>query len=232
LQFNDTKQQWALSDLKLLAEVKNEGNPCSSLAFPWFVCGPARLSTWIADESFVLKGTERIPSPTGDLIRVHFFYDKSRRNSKYTPGDYDVPNLVQSGHIDLDPAHSYRVMAHSFRIKAGTIEYTEVGTMEYDLGTDIPILKTSTVESVDVPREKLGPVSTREVHTYKIEYNVPVSAEECRLAHFGLPEPAGVTWPSPRRWYLWFIGIGAGCLAVAVYFWRRAQRRVLKPTPD
>ncbi|HXG09858.1 MAG TPA: hypothetical protein VNK04_08730, partial [Gemmataceae bacterium] len=40
----------------------------------------------------------------------------------------------------------------------------------------------------------------------------PLDEAEFRLSAFGLPEPLGVTWSKPTRWYLWLSLAGALCL--------------------
>jgi hypothetical protein len=216
---------WLLSKLDLTKTAVGEVDFCSKLAVPWDICGPARLSGWMLDPSFVVTSASVVGAGPGRVIRVHFVYEHAKRNKNTVPGDRDVPDVIRSGHIDFDAEHSYCILAHEFQIQSGAIEYIERGQMSYRFGDLVPVLRERTLESSPVTRPQGGSLSQREVSTYAMEYNVSVADDELRLSYFDLPEPMGVTWPSPIRWYLWFIGAGVACLAGGVYLWRRVESR-------
>ncbi|MBA2227964.1 hypothetical protein H0921_17535 [thermophilic bacterium 2918] len=48
---------------------------------------------------------------------------------------------------------------------------------------------------------------------------------EFTLSAFGLPEPVGVEWERPVRWYLWLMLAGMVCLvAGGVFYWLSRRR--------
>lgn len=65
---------------------------------------------------------------------------------------------------------------------------------------------------------------------YQTDYQLEAPAylppdTEFTLSAFGLPEPKGIVWDRPSRWYLWFIAAAVLALAVAGYLRYRSQRR-------
>ncbi|GIW85246.1 MAG: hypothetical protein KatS3mg107_0906 [Gemmataceae bacterium] len=48
---------------------------------------------------------------------------------------------------------------------------------------------------------------------------------EFRLSAFGLPEPVGVEWERPVRWYLWLMLAGVVCLLAGGVFYSLSRRR-------
>ncbi len=67
----------------------------------------------------------------------------------------------------------------------------------------------------------------RPVLQYQVEELVKVQLhkEDFTLTAFGLPEPVGVEWERPVRWYLWLMLAGVVCLvAGGVFYWLSRRR--------
>ncbi len=219
------KGDWRLREVKVLNDANEEIQYSSIIAFPWLIGNRVPLRLWLADDSFVVKRAEQIQDGSADLVRVHFVYDREKRGSTLVKGKIDIPDNIQDGYVDLEPANCYRVMSYEYRLKTPGLTYTARGNLEYGLLDGFPLLKKQTVEYPEFLSDKVGPMSGREIATCTVEYNADVPDDEFRLSYYGLPEPNGVIWPSQTRWYLWFIAAGIVCLAGAAYFWHRAQRR-------
>jgi hypothetical protein len=59
----------------------------------------------------------------------------------------------------------------------------------------------------------------------------PFHVTEFTLSAFGLPEPEGIVWEKPIRWYLWFIGAAVVSLVIGWYFFRRMKKPTISPAP-
>jgi hypothetical protein len=222
---------WSLLDLKLAKNTAADPDIFALSILPWLAQNGVRLAFWIADDSFVVKKTEAIHGEAGELLRVHFAYDRSKRKEAYVRGKSAFPDYMESGYIDLDPMRSYRVVGYEYHLKDSQSQFADRAVFEYDGSTEIPILRKVTTLAPQVRHQSLGVLSSKNVSEYTTEYNVAVDDEDFRLSHFGLPEPAGVAWPAPTRWYLWFILVGVMSLLVGAFFWRRAQRRKVDTAP-
>lgn len=207
---------WLLTDLKSKAGEQIDEKTRFAVTCPWLVCGNIWLPDWIADGSFVVSRAEAIGA---NLLRVHFTYDKSRKQSS------DAPDHVKSGYIDFDPGHSHRTMGYEYHLKTPFSEGTERGTFEYLENEGLPLLKKITAETPEMRGAKFGLRSSKDIQTYKIEYNVAIPDEEFRLSFYGLPEPTGVTWKRPVPIYLWLL-LGAGLVAMLALGARYLARRM------
>lgn len=211
---------WLLTELKQTPKDEAE---CQKFRFsschPWLTCGNVWLPEWLADGSFVITRTEQLKdrAATG-LVRIHFVYDEARRQFS------GVPIQVQSGHIDFDPTHSYRVMGYEYQVKSKVSEYVERGVCDYDVVDGIPVLKARTRECPEV-RSKFGLLHGKDVETFQIQHNVDVPDDEVRLSFYGLPEPVGVTWKKPTPTYVWLL-LAAGVCATLAFGFRYVARRV------
>jgi hypothetical protein len=216
---------WLLKDLKQTPKDETELQAFRfHAAHPWLTCGNVWLPDWLRDGSFVITRTEsRSDHGEAGRLRIHFATDVSRRR---LPG---APDHIPSGFIDFDPARSYRVLGYEYCRKSKVSEGLERGVFGYDVGDDLPVLKSRTVER-EMRNVKFGLLNGKEIETFAIQPNLDVPDDEFRLSYYGLPEPVGVTWKKPTPLYWWLL-LGAGvCAALAVGFRYLARRRRAVPS--
>jgi hypothetical protein len=187
---------------------------------PWLVAGNVLLSQWLPDASFIITRVEDLPGrPGNQLLRAYFVCEPTRRQSS------DLPEYVQSGYVDFDAAHSYRPVSYEYHVKNKVIMNGVMrGTLDYEAGGGIPLLKVMTSED-EAETVWKGSISGKEIHTFSnLNYNGDVHEEEFRLSYYGLPEPVGVTWKKPTPTYAWIL-IGAGVSAVIAFVLGYLARR-------
>jgi hypothetical protein len=201
------------------AQTLNEGHDQGAL--PWLLCYNIQVLSWIQDPSFSITRVERPQNGRGDSpVRVHFWNDASKRRWA------EAPQHIQSGHMDFDAAHSYRVTGYEFIVKSQVSEGVVRGLMEYEVGEGIPVLMMKTEEQPGWQGKGWGRFSAKSTWTYTIKYNTPVPDQELRLSYYGLPEPA---WAKGRRsvpayaWILLAAGV-VGALAASLRFYVRRRR--------
>lgn len=88
-------------------------------------------------------------------------------------------------------------------------------------GSQLPVCKSITFISKDE--------ATKKIQTdFKMEFSDYSSAvpgdEIFRLSHYGLPEPARVSWTQALPTYLWLIIVAVGLLFAALLLYRRSRR--------
>jgi hypothetical protein len=188
---------------------------------PWLACANIFLPDWVADDCFVVRGTDLVQVDSGEhVLRIEFAHNEAKR----TKLGKDVVIVVTSGHIDVDPAKRYRVTGYRFAYKTKQSEGTETGAFRYADKNTLPLLVEASIEKPNVKSSAFGTGNFRETYSYKIEYNCEVPDREFRLSNYGLPEPVGVTWRKPTPTYIWLLAAAGICGALAIglrYFVRR-----------
>lgn len=81
---------------------------------------------------------------------------------------------------------------------------------------DLPIV------AKNVWRGSWEPKNVSHHYEYSIKKIPAPSESDFTLSAFGLPEPAGVTWPK-SRWYLWFAAMAAGAFGLGWFLRRKAK---------
>lgn len=217
LQKTKANAPWVLKNIKLreLDEAGKKLLPRN--AFPWLRCGNVWLPDWLLDPSFVVTKTVKTEGAAGTpRLKLHFKYDPARRQSDDM---LKVPEHIHSGFIEFEPESSFRITSYEYHTNSPGFESVERAEFDYQPGDGLPILKSVSVQRRDTG-PKLGVVNSKELETYKIEYDATVPDEEFRLSFYGLPEPTGLTWPK-SRYYMWFIGLG---LAAVISGWLLLRR--------
>ncbi|MEJ5276782.1 MAG: hypothetical protein WHU94_12805, partial [Thermogemmata sp.] len=128
---------------------------------------------------------------------------------------------AQGGLLVLDPSRSWSLCRAEIRSQylgdKGPTDISEVVVMETRVGKSgypIPVRWTYQYEGVMVTRE----------YDLRDEGVEPLE-REFTLSAFGLPEPVGVEWERPVRWYLWLMLAGVVCLvAGGVFYWLSRRR--------
>jgi hypothetical protein len=178
------------------------------------------LKELIEMPQFQLTTFQTMKSENDELVEVVFEFKYKENEEEQLRRD--AKRSYKAGRLLLDPNRFWCVRESEVYWKfAGTPGVTRTRCVE--MGTarnSLPWPKHIVVEGED------GDVKTRQ--EIKCELDVPSplpGAEEFRMSHYGLPEPAGVTWPKPTPWYLWFIAMGVVCLGLGIFFRRRVQWR-------
>jgi hypothetical protein len=209
---------WLLSELTSAEKVEESDRFRYMYCCPWLSCNSGWLPRWLADACFVLQTVEEKDDDVGRrFLRISFLNDETKRKSAPFPG-------VVSGYIDVEPAHSHRLLAYDFKTKDKVSEGREQATFEYEPGKGLPVLKKKIIEW-PINTGKFGIGKGKEIQTYKMEFGATVADERFRLSYYGLPEPVGVAWKKPVPIYVWFLLGAGGCIAAATILRYAARRR-------
>lgn len=215
---------WLISTFRdhvSLATHINEDSLC-----PWMtLAGSIQVYLLFKHDHVIIDKVEPIQQAGQDsIVKVTFTF---RKSTSQTPDGYW--QYVKSGVLELDPAHSYRPVKYQIRTAGPLEETTMVGSLEYEPGDGIPILKKMTDHSEGRSKRK-GNVWGKTVSTFSnVEYNGKVNEEDFRLSTYGLPEPVGVEWPKKSRVWLWLIGGTILAALLAVFFRYLRQRTSATP---
>ncbi|MGH7170493.1 MAG: hypothetical protein ACRELG_09480 [Gemmataceae bacterium] len=215
---------WLLTDLKMGSD--NDAMKRireTTVVFSWMIiCDNVSVPDLIRDPGFVISRIEELAGKPGSKpLRVHF------RNGGWQEQSANGNQCVQSGFIDFDAGHAYRIRGYQVHWKDRDSEGDRKGVMEYEEGEGIPLLKTMVQEWPEQHSKKRGLVSSKVATSFKNTYNSGPSDEEFRLSHYGLPEPMGVKpLPKSRTW-LWVLAAAVATAALAILFaWlKRRQTR-------
>jgi hypothetical protein len=219
LKKSKTEGKWSLIQWKPIKEGDEKRDFAAKIACPWLVVGNVWLPDFLGDDSFVIQGVQAIQDKSPPkVIRVSFRVDPARRKSA------DAPEDIRSGSIDFDPECFFRPTQWEFNRKSKSSEGIERGVLTYENEKGVPILKAISNEVPELRSQKYGTRSRKEVFKFQYEHNAPIADLEFRLSYYGIPEPDGIVWETPSRWYLWFIGIAAVSLIVGFYLVRRSRR--------
>ncbi|MBI1831626.1 MAG: hypothetical protein HYR84_09275 [Planctomycetes bacterium] len=187
--------------------------------------GPFRASSlWLPAfmkaKGLIISNPKSIDGPSGKLVRFEIGHDHTmearRRPSK--------------GWVVLDPSQWWRVCESEVHIiYPGSPEYDlAYCSVECELHNGMPILKRVTTRIKSSLKGKFFDQEGTEDYSIDREDS---DAADFRLTAFGLPEPVGVHWPKPTRWWLW-ISLGAvGTAACALLFFK-LRKRYQSPDPE
>jgi hypothetical protein len=163
-----------------------------------------------------------------DLVQIEFdnSHELALSSDKKSGKKFDP---IQAGSLLLDPNRYWCVRACELRNKYINADAKiKVDVELRDLSAKFPVPKRI-VESNDQTR----PMGERLLVTFVTDFDLhePLHLppdDAFTLSAFGLPEPLGVTWSKPTRWYLWLSLAGALCLGGSgVFYWlkRRAAAK-------
>lgn len=214
---------WVLKDLKMGEKHSANKVGMSGVALPWVRVPGFSISAdkLLRDSHTVIVRSEAIAGAAGSpLLRVHF------------TSVSNVPAGGISGYLDLDPGHFHRITGYAWHVTRKSGDSDLKGTVEYESGEGIPIVKRITVESPE--RELKGKnkesvrVSSNDVQVFDIKYNGDVHDSEFYLSSFGIQEPVGIIAPAKPRTWLW-VALAALAFALlgVLFTWlkRRAAAR-------
>jgi hypothetical protein len=181
----------------------------------WTTVDNVRLADLVREPNFRVTGAKAIERDGAELIQIDF-------DNTHVPAA-PLYILIQSGMLLLDPDRFWMLRGFDVRDRSAQGEHSSKG--EYEVrssSTKAPIPKR--LVQVSKGLMKGGRVMTITKEYDLSEVTTPPGEEEFTLSAFGLPEPQGVIWQKPSRWYLWFIGVGVACLVIGAYLWHRLHR--------
>ncbi|MEJ5276058.1 MAG: hypothetical protein WHU94_09120 [Thermogemmata sp.] len=190
-----------------------------------FVLYKISLEQLVKQPGFEVVHAEQIDKGQQQLVRVEF------RSPKKVAvlGSSSIDYCYENGWIIFDPERYWIPLEYKASVTwlgAQEIKTEEHGAMEYTkISHELPVLKQMDGR-IKGKSTKGIPVELDFVFRteYLIREYVP-SVEEFTLSAFGLPEPVGVEWERPVRWYLWLMLAGVVCLvAGGVFYWLSRRR--------
>ncbi|MEM4721704.1 MAG: hypothetical protein QXT73_06570 [Candidatus Methanomethylicaceae archaeon] len=190
-----------------------------------FVLYKISLEQLVKQPGFEVVHAEQIDKGQQQLVRVEF------RSPKKVAvlGSSSIDYCYENGWIIFDPERYWIPLEYKASVTwlgAQEIKTEEHGAMEYTkISHELPVLKQMDGR-IKGKSTKGIPVELDFVFRteYLIREYVP-SVEEFTLSAFGLPEPVGVEWERPVRWYLWLTLAGMVCLvAGGVFYWLSRRR--------
>ena len=137
--------------------------------------------------------------------------------------------LIQSGKVVLQKKQGWLPIRFEIRQNIGAgeaeVQIDFIGKIEYStdqLGIPLPTLFH---DKMTATRKGAPPMLALRVRT--IEWNAKTDSsfiKECRLSHYGLPEPPAIR-AAQWNWGTWLLLVfGVAIVAiVAIYFWRRSK---------
>jgi hypothetical protein len=148
----------------------------------------------------------------------------------------DNPKKGMNAYFLFDPANYWCLL--ECEVNAGNPEIGKTTFRmknEIEIVHNLPVIKKYTfLNETKAP----GVADIREGEQefdLRLAHNVPDL--DLTMTAFGLPEPHGIVWPTPTRWYIWFMGIAAASVGLGWYLRRRVVARnnttpTVKPKPS
>ncbi|HEY7314871.1 MAG TPA: hypothetical protein VH643_36330 [Gemmataceae bacterium] len=191
-------------------------------ALPWLaICDNVSVPELIRDPSFVILRIEKLAgTPGSQPLRIQF------RNEGWRQQPKSATQCVQSGFIDFDAGHSYRIMGYEVHWKDQISEGDRKGVLDYEEDKGIPLLKSMEQEWPEQHSKKRGLISSKNTTSLKYTYNSGPSDEEFRLSHYGLPEPIGVKPPERPHTWLWLLIAAVVMAGLGLFFAYLKRQRV------
>ena len=179
--------------------------------------------------------TETVPeTDDGKWVRIRFSFRNDPQEKD--PARRADPDF--EGTAVLDTAACWVVKRAELKLSyLGNQSAEQTMDNEYRIGSDaVPIPVRATRRSVffaDPQRSKRLFEDTEE-STFEYARQETVPEVEFSLTALELPEPVGVTFPQPTRWYLWLslAGIASLGTAVALFKFATRHREVWPPSKD
>jgi hypothetical protein len=161
----------------------------------------------VSDPKFTVTATTPL---TDGLVRIRYQYEGI------------------AGELDCDPARHYMIRRGRATEKNPAVQY--------DLSHERQLGSPELNGEVIVSRLEYEVTSNRGAHFRDVtNYSYPdqsktgeLGDERFRLSAYGLPEPEGVVWDTPRRWLPYWLA-GAGVLIVLVTTWLLRRARWARP---
>ncbi|GIW85299.1 MAG: hypothetical protein KatS3mg107_0959 [Gemmataceae bacterium] len=178
------------------------------------------VAVLVCRPTFRILRMELLHRESEKLVRMEFdnTHPLELRSKDFEP--------IQSGVLLFDPGRYWCVRGCELNSKYINADSKITVAIELqDRSDNFPVPKriTSTSNQVRTGGERLRVAWITEYDIFEPS-RLP-SDEEFTLSAFGLPEPVGVEWEGPVRWYLWLTLAGVVCLvAGGVFYWLSRRR--------
>jgi hypothetical protein len=158
----------------------------------------------IASPEFKVLSVSQIEMAGEVLVRVDYHLG-------WEPSPSNAIRLVGRGTVWLDPKHFWVMRKSEYKLKYGVkgVIRNETASYDYDFASDgFPIIKHAI--AVDDSKNEEAAIE----HSYSLQLT-DVAEHEFTMTVFGLPEPVGVIWPQPVKWWIWLSLAALGALVLA-----------------
>lgn len=170
------------------------------------------LPNLLKDPDFRIKSVRPQGASEANLIRFDFEYPKAPE--KYPPGSGSV--MIEGGWVLLDARHDWipiEYLVHKNHPSGYTIHSrTEIK----EDGDGRPLIHRITTRWQGKSGKDDYEIRTTSDIRQEKASKLPIT--HFTLTAFGLPEPVGVTWPQPIRWWLWITLACIGCVGLIIGF--------------
>jgi hypothetical protein len=219
------QSSWALADHGSASDPMHVDHPysrASSLGFVRFLNSPFSVNClpipeMISEAGFKLGKVDEVTRDGKKLAKIEFTYAPPKVIPELVKGKPVRRHIhmtkMRGGWMLLDPERNWSLQECSLDLEGGE---KNTCVVEYANSDGGPLLPWRVIE-------KDNAVSAWEVTFSNLRIR-DIPEEEFTLTAFGLPEPHGVVWPQPTRWWLW-IFLSAVAAAVAAFLVLRMRRR-------
>ena len=181
---------------------------------------------WLKIDGFSVESVDPIVSSGGNiLVKIRAKYDAAeRKKSARDPDESFTADVL------LDPENHWCIRSvdyiyYNVKGKEGVYNLPKRMSIEYGPHIDgMPVPRLVTEVREYPPESGLAGIVTDKSFISGVQKTGTVSEDQFTLSRFGLPEPPGLEWKRPIRWYLWVGLAGIVCLILGEGF-RRFRRR-------
>jgi hypothetical protein len=186
------------------------------------------LPAMVKDADFSVEKTTQVQMAERELVRFDFRYrPKELPEREFKGRKFGGWNPIRGGWVTLDPERywvicDYEVSVEwqdqSTGIMAGALSY-----QKEDNG--FPTLSTIERRYEGITKKGIATKRT-DKEQFKLTHQ-KMDEREFTLSAFGLPEPMGVSWTRPTRWWLWIALTAFGTFGLGVVV-KIVKRRYVK----
>jgi hypothetical protein len=176
-----------------------------------YALGGKSLSSLVREPEFRLKGVTPVQDDGKDCLAMDFEYHSKENPETRDPKKRTLTLGLESGRIVLDPARLWAITSFDIRFTYGL---RLKARNRFRQGPDeIPVIQTYSEEGLPPS----GPAFKVLVEFEDVVFR-DSNESEFTLSAFGLPEPPGVEWKRPTRWWLWLACFGILALTLGTMF--------------
>ncbi|MBI2807077.1 MAG: hypothetical protein HYX68_19020 [Planctomycetes bacterium] len=175
----------------------------------------------ITEAGFKLEKVGELTRDGRKLAKIEFTYTPPKINVEVVNGrpvrrDMHMTKM-RGGWMVLDPERNWSLQESSLDLVGGEKNTCIVEYAKSDSGVFLPSRVFEKDNAVSVWEVTFSDLTIRDI-----------PEKEFTLTAYGLPEPMGVVWPSPTRWYLWITLAAVGAVVLG-FVLRKLQRRYQTP---
>jgi hypothetical protein len=169
------------------------------------------IAEMIGESGFKLENIEEVPRDGKKLAKIEFRYTPPKITQELVKGKPIRRNFhmtkMRGGWMLLDPEQNWSLQECSLDLEGGEKNTRIVKYAVSDGGLHLPSSVFEKDNSKSVWEVTFSNLRIRDIRE-----------EEFTLTVYGFPEPVGVVWPKPTRWYVWLALAAFASLSAAVLF--------------